>query len=282
MLGWNFLGIAAAMTIPYIAAIYLLRRSMLNRVLVAAAFFAMLWMVVLTASRGGLLNVVFSVVLTSVLILRNTWRGRIVAAGIVLALVCAVGLAPQLFWQRLGTMWNSSDTYGNLVAASAQESTEDRLAVLQRSIDYTFEHPLFGLGLGNFEAARGADLGPSSPWVGTHNTFTQVSSEAGVPAFVLFVALLFTSLFSMGKIGRASSEGPEDRELNVMARATLASLLSFVFGAFFAHLGYEYYLFYPIAIAVGIRHVAGRRVEQSCLGDEKLPQSSEIFVGQES
>ncbi|HLQ52051.1 MAG TPA: hypothetical protein VK129_11165, partial [Terriglobales bacterium] len=43
---------------------------------------------------------------------------------------------------------------------------------------------------------------------------------------------------------------------NLMARATLASLLSFSFGAFFAHLAYEYYFFYPVAIAVGLQHVA--------------------------
>ena len=41
-----------------------------------------------------------------------------------------------------------------------------------------------------------------------------------------------------------------------MARATLVSLLSFVFGAFFAHIAYEYFLFYPVAIGVGIQHIA--------------------------
>ncbi|PYX87196.1 MAG: hypothetical protein DMG67_19760, partial [Acidobacteria bacterium] len=104
MLGWNFLGIAAAVTIPYIAAIFVLRRSLLTTGLLAAAFFSMLWMVVLTASRGGLLNVVFSVVLTSLLVLRGSFRGRMVGVGIILTLVCAVCLAPQVFWQRLETV----------------------------------------------------------------------------------------------------------------------------------------------------------------------------------
>ena len=256
MLGWNFLGIAAAVTIPYIAAIFVLRRSLLTTGLLAAAFFSMLWMVVLTASRGGLLNVVFSVVLTSLLVLRGSFRGRMVGVGIILTLVCAVCLAPQVFWQRLETVWNNSDSYANQVAASAQESTEDRVAVLSRSIQYTLEHPIFGLGLGNFEVASGANLGQSAAWVGTHNTFTQVSSEAGIPALLLFVGLLITALLNMKRIGQVFSKTPEERELNLMARATLASLLSFSFGAFFAHLAYEYYFFYPVAIAVGIQHVA--------------------------
>jgi O-antigen ligase len=270
MLGWNFLGIAAAVTVPYIAAVFVLRRSLVTTTLLAATFFSMLWMVVLTASRGGLLNVIFSIVLTAVLIVRDSSRSRIVGAGIVLALVCVISLAPHLFWQRLETMWTSSESYGNQVAASAQESAEDRVAVLQRSIDDTVEHPLFGLGLGNFEVARGADLGPSSAWVGTHNTFTQISSEAGIPALLLFVALLITSLLGMRRISRAFSDSAENRELNLMAKATLASLLAFVFGAFFAHLAYEYYFFYPVAIAAGIKQVANQRAAESSAPDESM------------
>lgn len=282
MLGWNFLGIAAAVTIPYIAAIFVLRRSMLTTALLGAAFFSMLWMVVLTASRGGLLNVVFSIMLTSVLILRDSSRGRMVAAGIVLALVCAVGLAPQVFWQRLETVWNSSHGWGNQVAASAQESTEDRVAVLKRSIDYTFEHPIFGLGLGNFEVVSGANLGQSAAWVGTHNTFTQISSEAGVPALLLFIGLLVTALLNMKRIGKAFSKVLENRELNLMARATLASLLSFVFGAFFAHLAYEYYFFYPVAIAAGIQHVVWRSAARVPAQNENAILAPQVFVAQES
>ena len=41
-----------------------------------------------------------------------------------------------------------------------------------------------------------------------------------------------------------------------MARATWVSLLSFVFGAFFAHIGYEYFLYYPVAIAVGLQYLS--------------------------
>src|SRR5215467_8140223 len=64
ILGWNFLGIAAAITIPYIAAMFVSHRSILSTGLLAAASLSMLWMLVLTASRGGLLNVILSAGLT--------------------------------------------------------------------------------------------------------------------------------------------------------------------------------------------------------------------------
>lgn len=259
ILGWNFLGIAAAMTIPYIAALFVIQRSFPAACLLVAASASMLWMLVLTASRGGLLSVVFSVGLTLLLVLRSSARGRLAGMAIVLALFGAIVMAPRVLWQRLETVWGNPDTYTDQVAASAEASKEDHIAVLSRSVRYTFEHPVFGLGLGNFQVASGIELQQPGAWVGTHNTFTEVSSEAGIPALILLIALLAMTIRSMRKIGRSLMGGRERLELNLMARATLASLLSFAFGAFFVHVAYEYYLFYPVAVAVAIRSLALRR-----------------------
>lgn len=256
ILGWNFLGFEVALTIPFIAAMFISNRSILSTVVLAAASLSMFWMLVLTASRGGLLSVIWSTLLTSLLVLRGRSRGRVAGIGIVVALFVAVSFAPQVFWQRLGTVWNSSETYTDTIQASAEESTQDHWAVLDRSIAYTLEHPIFGLGLGNFQVASGLQLGQPSAWMGTHNTFTEVSSEAGLPALGLLLALLATAIINMGKSSKVFSSNPVGSDLCLMARATLASVLSFVFGGLFAHLAYEYYLFYPIAIAVGIHHMA--------------------------
>jgi O-antigen ligase len=254
-LGWNFLGIAAATTIPYISAMFVARRSLAKTFLLLAAAVCMLWMLVLTASRSGLMCVVFSVGLSLLLVLRTSFRGRLVGMLIAVLLFLAIALAPKILWQRLETMWDTSNVYADQIAASAEASKEDHIAVLNRSIQYTFEHPIFGLGLGNFQVASGIQLRQSSAWVGTHNTFTEISSEAGIPALAMFLALLTLAIRNMRSVSRMCSRS-QQLELGLMSRATLASLLSFAFGAFFAHLAYEYYFFYLVAIAVGIRHVA--------------------------
>jgi O-antigen ligase len=112
------------------------------------------------------------------------------------------------------------------------------------------------LGLGNFVVANGTDLGLPGAWTGTHNTFTEISSEAGVPALLLFIGLLITVLRNIKKMGKTVGNNPEARELNLIARATQASLLSFAFGGLFAHLAYEYYFFYVVGIGVGIQQIA--------------------------
>jgi O-antigen ligase len=258
ILGWNFLGIAAAVTLPYIAAILILTRSALKSALLVAASLSMMWMLMLTASRGGVLNVVFSAVLTCFVVLRGSARGRIIGAGIVMAMVLAVCLAPSVLWQRLGTIWGDPDIYAGQVAASAAESKEDHLSVLVRSIQYTFDHPVFGLGLGNFQVASGTELGQPGAWMGTHNTFTEISSEAGIPALLFFLGLIVVAMRNVGRTSTLPVQGVEGMELQLIAQATKASLLSFAFGAIFAHLAYEYYCFYPLAVAVGVQHVAER------------------------
>jgi len=246
-------------TIPYMAAIFLSSRSRVDRILMAAAFTTVMWMVVLTASRSGFLNILFSVTLTSVLLLRNSSLGRVVIFGIVMGLLVAVCSAPQIFWERLGTVWDDAEMPASVAAASAKESKEDHLVALDQSIRYTLEYPIFGLGLGNFGVASGIELGRPEGWRTTHNTYTQISSEAGIPAVMLFVAVLLIALRNARRNINPAAPRGRPNELNLMARATLASLLSFAFGAIFANLGYEYFFFYPVAIAVGIQHVANTR-----------------------
>jgi O-antigen ligase len=257
ILGWNFLGIAAALTIPYIAVLFVDRPSVPKTVVLAAATAAVLWMVVLTASRSGVLVLAFSIVMTWFMVLRGTPRGKGIGALLVIVLVVACCAAPGVLWQRMQTMWSDASPASS-DAASAEMSGDERRMALQRSVRYTIEHPLFGLGLGNFSVESGTEPGQPSSWLGTHNSFTELSSEAGIPALLVFAALLVTTLKSMHRIGSGGSESPENDEVARIARATFVSVLSFVVGAFFAHIAYEYFLYYPIAVAAGVEYLVSQ------------------------
>lgn len=256
ILGWNFVGVAVAITLPYIAAMLVVERSLVKIGLLIVSSFMMMWMLVLTASRGGFLNVVLSVALTSLLVLRGSFRGRVIGVGIALAFAIVVALAPGVFWERLNTLWNGSDAPIDWTVSAAAESKQERLDLLSRSIQYTLEHPVFGLGLGNFSNVSGTELNQPDAWLGTHNSFTEISSEAGVPALLLFIGVLVTAALNLRKIGQAALTKSKSLELSLMARAALTSLLSFIFAGFFVHLAYTYYFFYTVAVAVGVRQIA--------------------------
>lgn len=275
---WNVLGIALGILIPYIAALFIAKRSAFRSLLLAAAIGCGSWMLVLTASRSGTMTVVLSILLTLVIVTRGTPRGKLIGALALSALGVALLLAPGVFWNRMATL---SGDQSNDEQMSAVASTDQRFTVLKRSIDYTLQRPIFGLGLGNFEVATGGDYGDADSWVASHNTFTEISSEAGIPALLLFVTLIASVIESMRRVSRATKDStsavPQNVELNLFARATLASTLTLIFGLFFANIGYEYFLYVcPIAIGIAVQNIAIRRNVD--IGPTKSPAASFRFV----
>jgi len=251
---WNYLGVALGMTIPYMAAFFIAKKSAIRSVLLATTLACGSWMLVLTASRSGTMTVALSVVFTLLFVSRDTSRGKAIGALALTALALAILMAPGVFWNRMATL--SGDVTNN-EQASAVASTNQRFTVLARSIDYTLQRPIFGLGLGNFPIATGGDYGDADSWAASHNTFTEISSEAGIPALLLFLALIATVISNMRKVTTLASRDPQKFELNLLARATFASTLTLVFGLCFANIGYEYFLYVcPVAIAVCIAKVA--------------------------
>jgi O-antigen ligase len=260
-LSGNYLGIAAAMTLPYIFA-FLIRSRAAIRILVLVATFAMLsWMVVLTASRGGFMSVAASLVLSWWFLLGGSFKLRVVGIfGLLVVLLVALAFAPTTFWERMGTMWGAEYAQTS-TSASAVESRWHREFLFRRSVNFTYQNPMFGVGLGNFPAVLAAEIGPQG-WYGSHNSFTQVSSEAGVPALVMFVALIGVTVRRLWRLSSAKLRG-SDSELNLLARATVISILSVVFGGFFAHLAYDYYFYYFVGISVALQAHSKRESAES-------------------
>lgn len=249
----NYLGIAVATTLPYMTVLLLRSRSVIKSLLLVATFGLLMWMVALSASRGNLLSVLASLLLNWVYLIRRTQRGRVLAVVFASLVLLAVFSAPGIFWERISTMWVGPGRQTSEQARSAQESQFQRRSLLRRSIQYTLENPFFGVGLGNFAIVSGSKTRQAGEWKVTHNTFTQVSSEAGIPAFLLFVGMLIISLRRMRRITRECSNQPELEEAGLLARATTVSLLSFMFGGFFVSLAYDYYLYYLVGLGVALQ-----------------------------
>jgi O-antigen ligase len=257
--GWNFLGIALSVSLPYMAALYISRRSIFRAVLLLLTAGTSMWMLVLVASRGGFLNVIVSIVLSSLLLLRGTKRARSVAIVLVLGFAIMIGRAPGVFWDRIETIWGGSTSTSNVNAASAKESTDGRENLLQNSIKYTLQNPVFGVGVGNFAVYNGNMLHRADAWYGTHNTYTQASSEAGIPAFLLLLFLLMTMVIHAKKAATVFARDPADAELRLIALATLIAVLSAMFGIFLMHLLYNFLLYYLAAISGALWAIANQR-----------------------
>ncbi|NDQ56071.1 MAG: hypothetical protein GZ088_03230 [Acidipila sp.] len=251
----NYLGIAASVTLPFMAAMLIHTRSVLKQTLLLISFGTMVFLAVLTASRGNMLSIVLSLLLVVFVILKNSMKGRLIAMVFAVGLVGSVAFAPRSFWERIGTLWQPESYATSTVAGSADASEYQRKELLMRSIDITFRRPIFGLGMGNFPIYSGSTTHNSQEWKGTHNTFTQISSESGIPGLWLYLTLLFTVIGAMRGMVRKCKGIPELAQEQALAKATIVSILAFMMGGMFAHLGYEYYLYYLAGISVGLQTV---------------------------
>jgi O-antigen ligase len=170
----------------------------------------------------------------------------------VLAFVAALALAASLPAILPGaTMDRLSSLFGS-EHREATESADSREYLFWKSVDYTLHFPLFGIGpeqFPNYEGAESRREGKLGSWHNTHNTFTQISSECGVPALLLFLAGLI-SAFRLGSnvYRRARAAGQVD-----MANVSfyyMLSMIGFLSASLFLSHGYTFR--FPAMIGFGI------------------------------
>ena len=140
--------------------------------------------------------------------------------------------------------------FGTDPGESQAETSEDIAAInsqLQRrelfktSLAFTFRHPLLGVGPDQFAVAASGDAaknGKSSPWLGTHNSYTQVSSECGIPAFICYCAVLVFCFRSNWRLYRQSRDNPALKDVTALSFCLLASTLVYAVSTFFFHIAY--------------------------------------------
>ncbi len=228
----NDLAINIALNWPLCLVFLLTARGIAKKVLWTVAMLVMIYAVMATYSRAGFMAL-------AVAILFCLWdigiRGRrIYLLGV--AALCLVGMlvvAPGNYIRRLETLVGRFQE-GDYDRGSA----EARKELLIKSLAITATHPVFGVGPGNFPSYTGL-------WRVTHNTYTQLSSECGIPALLLFLLLLWKAFLNLRYL-RKMPRTPEKEEIHLYASALGASFLAYLVGAFFSSTAYEPYPYYMV------------------------------------
>src|SRR5713101_3526150 len=210
----NDLALAIIISLPLCLALLLLSGNRLRKAAWALAILVMLYTVLLTGSRGGF----FALIVTAAVFLWEfAIRGRrryLLALAVLAGLVLWQFSSGILVGRLKGTLNPDEDT------AASYASAEARQQLFWRSVEVTKAHPLFGVGPGNFQELSGS-------WHVTHNSFTQMSAEGGVPSFILYVLILSGGFKNLRAIRRLARDQTES---HLLARALIASLAGYVVG----------------------------------------------------
>lgn len=226
-------------------------RPLFLRVVMAAVSAFAFIMLLKTGSRMGLLTLLFVGV---VLFFITHGRDRLLL--VVLALAAGIAAAifvPKVIQERYQTMVDkdADDSQGNADAMKALGSSQARWNLFVHSLVVTAHHPLLGVGPGNF-SGENADItkraGQRANWQVTHNSYTQVSSECGIPAALIFAWLVLYGVRTSNRLRQAMALHSELRSKMPMAFWLLVATAAYGFSAMFGAIAYGYLL--PLLVAV--------------------------------
>ena len=213
--------------IPIAVAFFLTSRHLPGKLIYPVCVALMVAGIVASFSRGGFLGLICA---TGYMVWRLSRTKRVFFLAIALVL-CAgfVALAPDDFRTRIATTGDSS---------SIQRQND-----LKRSLFVLVHHPVFGVGINNYVLFSNTDHA-------THNAYTQIGAEMGVPAMLIYLMFLLAALKPLRQIGIDTSQSDPKSRFRYLAAGFEASLVGYMVASFFASVAYLWYLYYLVAYGI--------------------------------
>lgn len=174
-----------------------------------------LWALMLTGSRGTVLAMVLTLALTALVCKR---RMLVVPAAAVLCL----GV-----WAVLPAQYKAR--YASVNNLQGDASYQNRLLSWQGGWHMFLDHPLTGVGIGNYTAANGAKYWPAAHkvYLNAHSIYFQTIGELGLVGVIAFGGFLVVMFRASGELRRLAA--PEDpawiRHYPLACNLSLISLL---------------------------------------------------------
>jgi O-antigen ligase len=201
------------------------------------------FVLVRTGSRGGTLAFAVGGL---VFLLGLRGRRRAIAFGaVVVAMALGWQLAPQDYRDRVASMTSVEDDY-NYTAYSG------RRQIWSRAVGYIVEHPIAGVGAGNFPIAEGdfaAASGIVAKWSAAHNAYVQAFAELGLVGGVLFCSLVLLTFHRSWRLWRQG-----ESRTRWKCPELFPSVCAFMTSALFLSHAY----FYPFFALAGLVALAAR------------------------
>jgi len=225
--------------LPISVAFFFGSRKPFTKIIHASCAAVMIFGIVLSYSRGAFLGVLVVFVFFAVKIgHRSKFE---IAALLVAAAAAMIVLAPSGYGDRLLSIF--------MPGLDPNGSADSRRGELLRSIYVALRHPLLGIGMGNYQ--------PNMSYKGlvTHNSYTQVASEMGMIALVLYTTFIVAPLRKLAVIARQTFATRETSPFYYLSLGIQASLLVFMVSSFFLSVAYGWNVYYLVGYAVCFRRM---------------------------
>jgi O-antigen ligase len=244
--------------LPFLVWVVLSSRFLVLRLLALPGVVVGFYLILRTASRGAALAMI---VAAAFFLWRATTRQRIaflVLAPLALAILLAA--VPRDALTRMRSF--SADEAAADISAIAREAAASgaiREYLFRKGITYALEHPLFGVGPGQFSDYEGSHeqtIGTHGYYRVPHNSFTQVASECGIPALLLFVAGIVSTLRLLNATYREARRRPDCQDIGTAAFCVMLAIIGFCTATTFLSSAYAFQLPGMAGLAIAVARAA--------------------------
>jgi O-antigen ligase len=230
-----------------------------------------------TGSRGGL-------VAMGVLILFAFFKAnaggklKIMVAGVVVLVVFAL-VVPQDLRNRYMTIFRTDRAAVKTASdQSALDSSETRRELLKNAAILTIQHPIFGVGLGQFSpqsfnlfVARGM----TGMWFTCHDIFGLVSAETGIPGLIFYCMILVSTFKSLSKLAKLPHRTPELELISKLGEALMVATVAYFTCGIFSTSAYSHQLPMLASLAAALDRVSAPYLSAAAF---QLPTGPRPFV----
>jgi len=219
-----------------------------------------LFAIIGTQSRGGTLGILA--------VAAFLWRfsRRKVVTLVVFALLASIALfhASSSYIARMNTIVNYED----------EGSALGRIMVWKSSTRMARDHPLFGVGPGQFAVMFGAKYKPRDyigPHLTAHSSYFLVLGELGVPGFVILIGIVVIGVVTTMKLRRrllqsgTDPPNPETIALTTLLLMMSASMIGFAVAGAFLSATYYPHVFVLTGLLCSARCIALAELDKQTL-----------------
>ena len=229
----NDLALSLAIAVPLCFGFLLIAPGKLRKLAWLGSIVLILYTITLTMSRGGLLSVLAAIGFS---VWEFGFRGKrrwLVSLTLLLVAASIAIAMPSGYGKRVYSILHPG--------ADGTGSANARIALQERSLLVTLEHPLLGVGPGDFQVLSGS-------WHVTHDSYTQMSAEGGVPALVLYLMIMWYAFADLRVAKR-----DRNPQVRIMAGAIQGALFAYLIGSFFSSVAYLFFPYIFVAYGCALR-----------------------------
>ncbi len=236
----NALAATMAITIPIVFASGIYFKNLYLKFSLFALSLAMVTLIAITGSRGGLLA--FVGILIGGFI--YTKHKAIALVAVALLIVGGWFVLPEQYQDRYLTMFNVEE---------ANQTSSGRLEVWRAGAKMIVDRPLLGVGAGAFSWAAGSGSYGISKYIQAHNLVIQIAATTGIFGLMIWLFFLYNFVARLKQIAVQAGKKIKGRWASVYSKAFVVSLIALFIAGLFGHNLYRYnwYMLAALTLALG-------------------------------